>query len=115
MLHRWVKQAAVDPQHAVCQLALNTGSPSVRVAKRRARAVRRSGDSDDMNAIPELPMPKRLLPFIPSSLRDIAIAPKSKQATVMAGPRSASSCCPVYRRYLDRTHGSYERCLADLP
>ena len=59
-------------------------------------------------------MPKRLLPFIPSSLRVIAVASEPERVTVMAVPRSAASCCPVCRRHSDRTHGSYERRFADL-
>jgi transposase len=78
-------------------------------------AVERNGDSDGMHVIPEPPMPKRLLPFIPASLRVIAVAAEPERVTVMAVPRSAASCCPVCRRHSDRSHGSYERRLADLP
>ena len=68
-----------------------------------------------MNAIAKSPMPKRLLPFIPTSLRVIAVASEPERVTVMAVPRSAAAYCPVCRRHSDRTHGSYERRLADLP
>ncbi|GJE52423.1 hypothetical protein GOFOIKOB_5494 [Methylobacterium tardum] len=60
-------------------------------------------------------MPKRLLPFVPSSLRVIAVASEPGRVTVLAVPRSAASCCPVCRRHSDRSNGSYERRLADLP
>ncbi|WP_457105331.1 hypothetical protein [Methylobacterium sp. P5_C11] len=68
-----------------------------------------------MNAIPELLMPKRLLPFIPASLRVIAVVSKPERVTVMAVPRSEASCCPVCRMQSDPTHGSYQRRLDDLP
>ncbi|MCJ2054913.1 transposase family protein [Methylobacterium sp. J-070] len=60
-------------------------------------------------------MPKHLLPFIPSSLRVTAVASEPERVTVMAVPRSAASCCPVCRRHSNRSNGSYERRLADLP
>ncbi len=60
-------------------------------------------------------MPKRLLAFIPPSLRVISVAAEPKRVTVMAVPRSAASCCPVCRRHSDRSNGSYERPLTDLP
>ncbi len=41
----------------------------------------RRGDSEGINAIPEPPMPKRLLPFIPSSLRVIAVASEPERVT----------------------------------
>ncbi|MDP4025317.1 hypothetical protein Q8W71_22045 [Methylobacterium sp. NEAU 140] len=43
-------------------------------------------------------MPKRLLPFIPSSLRVVAVTAEPEHVTVLAVPRSAAACCPVCRR-----------------
>lgn len=60
-------------------------------------------------------MPKRLLPFIPASLRVIAVASEPERVTVMVVPRSAAMCCRVCQRHSDRIHGSYERRLDDLP
>ena len=60
-------------------------------------------------------LPKRLLPFIPSSLRVIAVTPEPERVTVVAVPRSAAARCPACSRRSDRGHGHYERLLADLP
>ncbi|MDP4026452.1 ISL3 family transposase [Methylobacterium sp. NEAU 140] len=60
-------------------------------------------------------MPKRLLPFIPPSLRVVAVTTEPQHVTVLAVPRSTAPCCPACRIRSDRVHGSYERHLADLP
>ncbi|MCY1640638.1 transposase family protein [Methylorubrum sp. SL192] len=60
-------------------------------------------------------MPKRLLPFIPASLRVIAVSPEPERVTVLAVPRSTTPSCPACRTRSDRAHGHYKRCLADLP
>ena len=61
------------------------------------------------------PMSKRLLPFIPPSLRVVAVTAEPQHVTVLAVPRSAAACCPACRNRSDSVHGSYERHLADLP
>lgn len=43
------------------------------------------------NAVPKLPMHKRLPPFVPSSLRVVAVTFKPKRETVLAVPRSATA------------------------
>lgn len=60
-------------------------------------------------------MPKRLLPFIPPSLRVVAVTAEPEHVMVLAVPRSTAPCCPVCRTRSDSVHGTYERHLADLP
>lgn len=61
------------------------------------------------------PMPKRLFPFIPPSLRVVAVASEPERVSVLAVPRSTASFCPACRNRSDSPHGHYERHLADLP
>jgi transposase len=60
-------------------------------------------------------MPKRLLPFIPPSLRVVAVTAEPEHVTVLAVPWSTTPCCPACLNRSDSVHGTYERHLADLP
>ncbi|WP_354456842.1 transposase family protein [Methylobacterium sp. 1030] len=72
-------------------------------------------DSDQDDGRPSPPMPKRLLPFIPPSLRVVAVTAKPEHVMVLAVPRSTEPCCPACSNRSDSVHGTYERHLADLP
>jgi hypothetical protein len=60
-------------------------------------------------------MPKGLLPFIPPSLRVVAVTAEPEHVMVLAVPRSTEPCCPACSSRSDSVHGTYKRHLADLP
>lgn len=59
-------------------------------------------------------MLKRLLPFIPPSLRVVAVTAEPEHVMVLAVPRSTEPCCPACSNRSHNVHGTYERHLADL-
>ena len=133
----WIRSAAMSSAGSI--VAAPTTSRTCRIDRRTASRkpvnghrslvlrhfVRRVGANGSRDALvgirmgvndaPDPPMPKRLLPFIPPLPRAIAVTPEPEHVSVLAVPRSIPLCCPAFGRRSDRTHGHYERRLADLP